>query len=220
MVRNSCHDLDGLACKKDNLRTPSNRWPICPVPNPITTVVTLLILFLQACAASPGVPKQHNGVLQTFRYRHVETTGLTDELLLANGKRIAIQFTSDSNADAFAALDEMPLCDVYGTFPDASGLEGTFVQRVYVVGYLDHTILKTEDYEHGPGVEPFQYFTLDSWYISAPFTGTVWPQDWLPGDPVATKNVMKFSEYCGDSTGAVDDQILKLDSFVHPPAQP
>lgn len=117
---------------------------------------------------APPPPKP---ALVSYRYHHLETTGLTDELILADGTRQPIRFARESSQAELAALSAVLTCGIHGTRPPAPAPRGdAFEQRLFLVGELRHEVLRTPA---GPGratPEDYREFVLSTWYLEAPFS--------------------------------------------------
>lgn len=131
--------------------------------------VPVAVLSL-GCSGTNSIPKSQTAIA-TYRYRHVETTGITDELFLRGGERQPIKFASESAPAEIATLGEILKCGIFGTSPSASTTsDDAFEQRLHVVGELRDRKLKTPD---GPGramPEVYKEFVVQTWYLEAPFS--------------------------------------------------
>lgn len=107
----------------------------------------------------------------SYRYHHVETTGLTDELFLADGTQQPILFARESSQAELNALSAILGCGIFGTRRrEPKSDDDAFEQRLFLVGELRHNVLRTPD---GPGratPEDYREFVLRTWYLEAPFS--------------------------------------------------
>jgi len=147
-----------------------------------------LLGFLLGC--TPGEAPVPAVSPEVYRYRHLETTGLTDEVLGAGGHGQAIRFAPESSEAARNSLEELLGCGVYGTFDGARLVDGKpFEQRVFIVGELRPRVLQTPG---GPGratPEEYRMFVLQSVHVEAPLSVMVSSSPEHPDDPDATRHV-------------------------------
>jgi hypothetical protein len=149
--------------------------------------VSLLGLLLGCTPGEAPVPAVSPEV---YRYRHLETTGLTDEVLGAGGRGQPIRFAPESSEAARKSLEELLGCGVYGTFDGARLVDGKpFEQRVFIVGELRPRVLHTPG---GPGratPEEYRMFVLRSVYVEAPLSVLVSSSPEHPDELDVTRHV-------------------------------
>lgn len=123
-----------------------------------------------ACSAREAAQPPTAG-LTSYRYHHLETTGLTDELLLADGSRQPIRFAPESSQGELNALLAILPCGIFGTLHSepVSG-DGAFEQRLLLVGELRQKVLRTLEGPNRAQAEDYREFVLHTWYLEAPFS--------------------------------------------------
>lgn len=147
-----------------------------------------LLAWVLGCG--PGAAPMPAASPEAYRYRHLETTGLTDEVLGAGGRAQPIRFAPESSESARKSLEELLGCGVYGTCGEARLVGGEpFEQRVFLVGELRPEVRHTPG---GPGratPEEYRMFVLHSVRVETPISVMVSSSPESPDDLDATRHV-------------------------------
>jgi hypothetical protein len=168
----------------------------------------LLALGLSsACSATEATPPP-KGDPPSYRYRHLETTGLTDELILPDGTHQAIRFAPGSSPADLQALSAVAGCGIFGTQAPRPGDEG-FEQRLFLVGELRREVRRTPDEPNRATPEDYREFVLRGWYLEAPFSVPVGFGTAEPGSPGQARREASLGRACPAITAHGD-----LDRFV------
>ena len=167
------------------------------------TCVALAILRPPVFISAVGGWKKCAG-----RYEHVETTGLMDTITLSDGTSVLIQFTSDSDAVAVAALDHIGKGLIFGTSDD-DRMVGTspFRQRITLHGEISN--IRTAGYLEG---DDFYWFRLSGWSLEAPFDIQVSDDQDFDMAPVI-KSCSNLAE-AGVRDFTFDGKIIELSKFL------
>lgn len=125
-----------------------------------------------------------------YRYRHLETTGVTDEILGAGGRAQPMRFAPESSEAAKKSLEQLVDCGVYGTFGEARVVQGKpFEQRVFVVGELRPDVLRTPGGPNQATPEEYRRFVLRSVRVEGPLSVMVSSSPERPDDIDAARHV-------------------------------
>ena len=111
-----------------------------------------------------------NASASEFRYRHLETTGLTDRVYDRAGVDTAIVFAKDSNVEFLAILRALSERQVYGTKGIERYLGAHHEQGIILAGEF---ISKTKRTGGGPNTavsEPYRDFRLTGVKVKFPLT--------------------------------------------------
>ena len=167
------------------------------------TCVALAILRPPVFISAVGGWKKCAG-----RYEHVETTGLMDTITLSDGTSVLIQFTSDSDAVAVAALDHIGKGLIFGTSDD-DRMVGTspFRQRITLHGEISK--IRTRGYLEG---DDFYWFRLGGWSLEAPFDIQVFDDQDFERAP-AVKSCNSLAE-AGVRDFNFDGKAVQLDRYL------
>ena len=175
----------------------------------------ILALGLSEGCSTKEVKGHPSADLATYRYKHLETTGITSEIRLADGTLQPILFPPESAQSELKSLEAVHHCHVFGTL-DREQTEGgeDFEQRLFLVGELRPRALRTPD---GPGQampENYREFVLHTWYLEAPFSAMVWPSsNGLVYDLDAPFHVQQYSSISAACSALAAPK--SLDGFVH-----
>jgi hypothetical protein len=164
--------------------------PMRPLPSFRGVLPVSLLGFLLGCASgeAPVLP----GSPEVYRYRHLETTGLTDEVLGAGGRGQPIRFAPESSEAARKSLEELLDCGVYGTFGEARIVDGRpFEQRVFLVGELRPEVFHTPRGSGRATPQEYRIFVLRSVYVEAPLSVMVSSSPEHPDDLDAPRHVQE-----------------------------
>ncbi len=131
-----------------------------------------------------------------------------DTITLSDGTSVLIQFTSDSNAVAAAALDHIGKSFIFGTSDD-NRMVGTspFRQRITLHGEISS--IETTGYLDG---DDFYWFRLTGWSLEAPFDIQVSDDQDLGSAPVV-KSCSNLTE-AGVGDFNFDGQTIQLNKFL------
>lgn len=99
------------------------------------------------------------GEPREYLYDHLETTGLTTQLISPDGGATMIEFSGDSNQESLHALYALA---VPVLFPNS----GT---NIVVSGVIENVVHFTPNHPDLAASEPYRRFRLDGWYLRAPF---------------------------------------------------
>jgi hypothetical protein len=177
-----------------------------PLPLRALRTSAVLALGLSSACAAPSAQTDPS----SYRYRHLETTGLTDELILADGTSQPIRFAPGSSPGELKALSAVLTCGIFGTrraSPEPG--EEAFEQRLFLVGELQTRVLRTPDAPNRATPEDYREFVLRTWYLEAPFSVPVGFGTSKPGSPGQARWDSSLRRACPAITGHGD-----LDRFV------
>ncbi len=101
----------------------------------------------------------------TYGYKYVQTTGITQFIVTADGDEMPIRFSSSSDQEALDALRGLKWNVL---IPNANGV------NMSVIGILDENIRHTPGGPYRAVNEKYQEFELHSWHIAVPFQRQYW----------------------------------------------
>jgi hypothetical protein len=137
--------------------------------NAIMLIGTALLVGT-SCAGKP----QAAAIANSYRYRHLETTGITNELQLADGTIQPIMFAPESTKRELQALQTVLKCRIFGTLNREQTAHGNpLEQRLFLVGQLQPKVLRTPSGEGMATSEEYKLFVLRSWYLETPVSVVV-----------------------------------------------
>jgi hypothetical protein len=140
------------------------------------------LLVCSACVAEPPVT-----TLSTYRYRHLETTGITSEVRLADGTLQPVMFAPESSQGELKALGALHDCLIFGTLNRERTASGeAFEQRLFLVGELRPQVLRTPEGDDVATPEDYKVFVLHTWYLEAPFSVMVSRSPGIPLEDLDT----------------------------------
>lgn len=131
-----------------------------------------------------------------------------DMITLSDGTSVLIQFTSDSDAVALAALDQIGKGLIFGTSDD-DRLVGTtpFCQRITLHGEI--STIRTRGYLEG---DDFYWFRLGGWSLEAPFDIQVFDDQDFEKAP-AVKSCNSLAE-AGVGDFNFEGKVVQIDEFL------
>lgn len=142
------------------------------------------------------------------RYQHVETTGLMDKVVLADGASAIIRFTPDSDATALAALNHITRGMIFGTSDDKRTI-GSFPFRQCITLHGDISRIRSNGFLYG---DDYFWFRLSSWTLETPFDIQVSSEEGADGVP-AIKSCNTFAD-AGVTDLTIDGKIVPLNPFL------
>ena len=115
----------------------------------------VFVLSCAGCSSHDYTPTRPVAGDQEYGYIFTETTGIT-QYAVNKGKKIAIKFRSDSDAQAVDSLQSLGADIVY---TKADG------KQMLLIGKLHARILRTPNNPHMAASQSYQEFTLRGWRI-------------------------------------------------------
>ena len=171
--------------------------------------LSALALFVHLGMTGCSLNSSHG----TFRYHHLETTGLTREIQSTSGESFAIVFSQESDQRSLAALDFITNCGVNGTVDEQSAT-APFSQKLFIQGSLGDEVKMTPYGKGLPSPEKYRSFRLESWFVEVPVTIAEEKEDWVPGDAFRLRTVTSLSDACHGRKPLYDGREIQLEAFM------
>jgi hypothetical protein len=160
----------------------------------LTLIIILLIL---SCRQMP----QEN----TYGYKHLETTGITNYLVTDNGEDIPIQFSSSSDKKALEALHGLKWNVL---LPNANGT------NITITGVLNEKMQYTTNEPNQVQREKYQEFELHSWKIFIPFQRQYW-KDGIEGPDGLLLSEKKMNLDVNDFSININNDLSEFEATSH-----